>query len=61
MQKIADLAEQEEQTTTNLADPTPNPIERRKTLPTGTTIEEATKEKTDGARGRSGLGQQVNS
>jgi hypothetical protein len=61
VQKMVNLAEREEQATTNLANRTPNPTERRKMLPTGTTVEEATKEKTDGGGGRPRLGHQVNS
>ena len=57
-QKMVDPTKQEGQVTT---DPAPNPTQRRKMLPTGTAMEEAAKEKTDGGGRQSGLGHQVNS
>jgi hypothetical protein len=53
--------EREGQATMDSADPTPNPTQRRKTLPTRTYVEEAAKEKTNGGGRRPGLGHQVNS
>ena len=61
MQKMADLAEREGQQTTDPADPAPNLTQRRKTLLTRMTVEEAAKEKTNGGGRQSGLGHQVNS
>jgi hypothetical protein len=58
---MVDPVEREGQATMDSADPTPNPTQRRKTLPTGTYVEEAAKEKTNGGGRRPGLGHQVNS